>query len=93
MNIKCGFFLFSFLLLLNLNELSSIKGSCKEFVKELGRKDERMAQIRNIPQNTSTGFIARKKDSLCLSLRRGRSENIDLLKDPVLQTGKDFGVK
>lgn len=51
-NIKCGFFLFSFLLLLNLNELSSIKGSCKGFVKELVRKDERMAQIRNIPQNT-----------------------------------------
>lgn len=93
MNIKCSFFLFSFLLPLNLNELSSIKGSCKGFVKELGRKDERKAQIRNIPQNTGTGFIARKRDSLCLSLRRRRSESTDLLKDPVLQTEKCFGVK
>lgn len=55
MNIKCDVFLFSFLLLLNLKELSSVKGSCKGFVKEVGRKDERMAQIRNIPQNTGTG--------------------------------------
>lgn len=91
MNIKCGFFLFSFLLLLNLNELSSTKGSCKVFVKELGRKDEGMAQIRNIPQNTGMGFIARKRDSLCLSLGKGRSENTDPLEDPVLQTGKFSG--
>jgi len=55
MNIKCDVFLFGFLLLLNLKELSSVKGSCKGFVKEVGRKDERMAQIRNIPQNTGTG--------------------------------------
>lgn len=79
MNIKCDFFLFSFLLLLNLSELSSIKGSCKGFVKEVGRKDERMAQIRNIPKNTGTGFMVRNRDSLCQSLRRGKSENTDLL--------------
>lgn len=93
MNIKCGFFLFSFLLLLNLNELSSIKGSHKGFVKELDRKDERTVQIRNIPQNTGTGFRARKRDSLCLSLRTQRSENAALLKAPVLQTGKGFAAK